>query len=175
MNKTEIYKLMAMVTAEFGNRFVVTTDKVELWIGILGHATFAECAKATAQILGSANQFPPTVGEINQKVLELRSGTVGLDWGAEWQKALRAAANSSYNAETEAAKLTPATLSAIGGIPGLKEIATLPAESLVGIRAQFRQRYEAEATRSTQKVFQDYIEGSAKVLIDSAGRREVLA
>jgi len=170
MNKSEIYKLMAMVTAEFGNRFVVTTDKVELWMGILGHANFAECSKAVAQILGSARQFPPTVGEINQQVLQQRAGTTGLDWGAEWQKALRAAANSSYNAQGEAAKLSPATLSAIGGIAGLKEIAALPAESLTAIRAQFRQRYEAQAIRSTEKEFQNYIEGSAKKLIDSAVR-----
>ena len=170
MNKTEIFKLMAMVTAEFGNRFTVTTDKVELWLGILGHATYQEAAKAIAQILGSARAFPPTVGEINQAILESRSGTVGLDWGVEWQKALRAAANSAYNAESEAAKLAPATLSAIGGIAGLKEVAALPADSLGVIRGQFRQRFEAEATRSTQKEFQNYIEGQAKKLIESTGR-----
>jgi len=170
MQKTEIFKLMAMITAEFGDRFVVTTDKVELWIGVLGHATFQEAAKAITQILGSPNRFPPTVGEINHKVLEARAGATALDWGVEWQKALRAAANSAYNAESEAAKLAPATLSAIGGIAGLKEVAALPADSLGVIRGQFRQRFEAEATRSTQKEFQNYIEGQAKKLIESTGR-----
>lgn len=165
MQKPEILKIMALITAEFGDRFAVTGDKVDLWLGILGHATFAEAAKAVTQILGAPNRFPPTVGEVNQKVLESRSGSTGLDWGSEWQLVLKAAANSAYNAEAEALKLKPATLAAIGGIPGLKEIATLGADSLMGIRAQFRQRFEAQATRGVQKEFQNYIEGSARRLI----------
>lgn len=168
MTRSDVYKLMAMVNAEFGDRFIVTTDKVNLWIGILGHATFPEAAKAMAHILGAANKFPPTVGELNQRILSDRSGVGASDWGAEWEKVLRAASNSAYNAESEASKLTPHTLSAIGGIPGLKEIASLGSESLVSIRAQFRQRYEAGASRATEKSFKDYIDSKAATLIDAA-------
>ena len=168
MQRNEVYKLMAMVNAEFGDRFVVTTDKVNLWMGILGHSNFPEAMKAMAQILGAANKFPPTVGELNHKILENRSGLAAGDWGVEWQAVLKAAANSSYNAEAEAAKLNKRTLSAIGGIAGLKEIASLGADSLNTIRAQFRQRFEAGASREIEKQFERYIEGSAKHLIESA-------
>jgi hypothetical protein len=165
MQKTEIFKLMAIVTSEYGDRFATSKDKADLWLNILGHATFDEAAKAITQILGSAAQFPPTVGEINCKILEARTGASQLDWATEWERVLKAASNSSYNAVSEAGKLATITLNAVGGIAGLKELGAIDQGGMMGIRAQFRQRFEMLSTKKVEREFEAYIDNTAiKVL-----------
>ena len=168
MQKTEIAKLMAIVASEYGDRFATSKDKADLWLNILGHATFDEAAKAITQILGSAAQFPPTIGEINCKILEARTGASQLDWATEWERVLKAASNSSYNAVSEAGKLATITLNAVGGIAGLKEIASIGYGDLMSVRAQFRQRFEMLSTKKVEREFETYIGARAeKILIQN--------
>lgn len=168
MQKTEIFKLMAIVASEYGDRFATSPEKADLWLNILGHATFEEGAKAIAKILGSSAQFPPTVGEINCKILEYRTGASSLDWATEWEKVVKAASNSSYNAQAEAGKLAAISLKSVGGIQGLKEIAALDHSAMMAVRAQFRQRFEMLSTKKVENEFQTYIENKAsKVLNDT--------
>ena len=167
MQKTEIFKLMAIVTSEYGDRFATSKDKADLWLSILGHATFDEAAKAITQILGSAAQFPPTVGEINCKILEARTGASQIDWATEWERALKAASNSSYNAVSEAGKLATITLNAVGGIAGLKELAALSSGEMMANRAQFRQRFEMLSTKKVEREFESYIEDRANKVLNS--------
>ena len=171
MQKTEVFKLMAIVASEYGDRFSTSPEKADLWLNILGHATFEEGAKAIAKILGSSAQFPPTVGEINCKILEYRTGASSLDWATEWERALKAASNSSYNALAEAGKLAALTLSAVGGVDGLKEIAQLGQGDLMGVRAQFRQRFEMLSTRKVEREFQNYIEGSVSKALNGTEKK----
>jgi hypothetical protein len=171
MQKSEVVKLMAVVAAEYGDRFATSNEKADLWLNILGHATFEEAVKAITQVLGSPAKFPPTVGEINQKILEARTGTSSLDWATEWERVLKAASNSSYNAPAEAGKLASLTLSAVGGVQGLKEIAALGHGELMAIRAQFRQRFEMLSTKKVEREFEAYIENTANKTLSATEKK----
>ena len=166
MQRCEILNLMAIISSEYGDRFQSSSEKLELWGNILGHATYLEAQKAVISILGSKAQFPPTVGEINHKILEARTGAQALDWASEWERVLKASANSSYGAVAEALKLEPQTLKAVGGLSGLKELGSLSFGEMSTFRAQFRQRFEMLATKGIEREFREYIEDTAKKLIN---------
>lgn len=173
MNKSEMGKLMTVIAVEFGGKFPITEERVQLWLNILGHASGPEVSRAIAQVIGESRDFPPSVGAVNCKVLENRSGAVEVDWSTEWTLVLRAASNSSYNAEQEAAKLKPLTLRAAGGIPGLRELALASSDSLPTIRAQFRQRFEDLSSKAVQREFKNYVEGTAKAIIGMDDKKQL--
>jgi hypothetical protein len=142
LKKEEMRKIFAILNAEFGHKVLLSEERLRIWQVILGHASYDEVMMAVVRLLGVAKQFPPTVGEVNQAVLEARRGTKA-DWGSLWSLVEKAGRNSSYNAAEEAAKLPAEALAAIGGVSGLKELAGSSPEHLAVIRAQFRQRLEA--------------------------------
>jgi len=168
MQKAEIIKLFAIIASEFGDRFQTSPEKVELWGNILGHATYQEAQQAVFEILGSPQQFPPVAGQINERVLSLRSGAASLDWANEWSWVLLAASNANYNAQSEAQRLKPATLAAIGGVAGLKELALATPLSLTTHRAQFRARFDTTTKKAVENEFRDHIEGKTKELLNMA-------
>lgn len=144
MTESEVVQVFKVLAAEYGNKVLVTPDRVRVWQYVLGHATLAEVQAAILTLMSNSGQFPPTVGDVNQAVLTARGGAQN-DWGSLWDEVMRAATRSLYYAEEEAKKLNPAALAAIGGIPGLKELAASSPDDVSVIRAQFRQRLEAKS------------------------------
>ena len=145
VNEGHIRQILAVLRAEYGNKVLIDEPRIKLWMLVLGHATFDEIQRAVAVSLSKGGQFPPSVGELNQIVLEAREG-VKSDWGTLWDRVLAAAQRSSYYSEEEGAKLPPEALRAIGGTTGLRELACSNPENIGVIRAQFRQRLEARKT-----------------------------
>lgn len=142
MDVDQIKQLLLILRAEYGNKVVCTDDRVTVWQVVLGHASYNEAQLAIARLISEARPFPPSVGEINQEVIKGRT-EASLDWSQLWDTVSQAGSRSLYYAEEEAKKLSPLALKAIGGIPGLKELAQSSSEHIAIIRAQFRQRLEA--------------------------------
>jgi hypothetical protein len=142
MNVEQIKQLMVILKAEYGSKVDITEDRIGVWQVILGHCSYNEAQLAIARLLSEARPFPPSVGEINQEVIRARTGD-SIDWAQLWNDVYQAGTRSLYYAEEEAKKLPPKALQAIGGVPGLKEIAKGTPEHMGVIRAQFRQRLEA--------------------------------
>lgn len=146
MDVEQIKQLMLILRAEYGNKVLLTEDRLKVWQVVLSHASYNEAQLAVAKLLSEARPFPPSVGEINQEVIKGRTKEMA-DWSELWNAVAKAGSRSLYYAEEEASKLPKAALKAIGGVEGLKEVAKSTPEHIAVIRAQFRQRLEA-ATES---------------------------
>ena len=153
-NVEHIKQILMILRAEYGSKVIIDDARIALWHLILGHTSPPEIERAVAKLLAKGGQFPPSVGEVNQTVLEARRG-VQEDWGKLWDKVVLAAQRSTYYAAEEAAKLPRLALEAIGGIPGLKELAASSPEHMSVMRGQFRQRYEAVSNSDKAELLQD--------------------
>lgn len=71
MTLQEITKLMAILATEYEN-FQISEERIGLWNEIIGYANFQEGLRALKYFFTQALPFPPKIGEINQKILELR-------------------------------------------------------------------------------------------------------
>jgi hypothetical protein len=147
MNVEQTRQVLEVLRVEYGNKVMIDENRIAIWHGILSHADFSEVQRAVIKLLAKGGQFPPSVGEVNQAVLEARRDTE-TDAGVVWDRVLAAAQRSAYYAAEEAAKLPPTALEAIGGIAGLKELALAQSDKIAIIRAQFRQRYEVLIKKS---------------------------
>jgi len=147
MTETEIRRLLGVLRAEYGTKVSCSDERVTLWSIVLGHASYTETQVAIAELLSEPRAFPPSVGEINAAILANRRGGKD-DWSSAWDAVLFAGKRSLYYAEEEAARLAPEALKAIGGVPGLKELAHATSDQLGVLRAQFRQRYETVEKRA---------------------------
>lgn len=145
MTEEQVRRIFKVLEAEYGNKVRYSIERYKVWQMVLHHAAYEEVQAAVVRLIGEARQFPPSVGEVNQAVLQARGGTQ-TDWGTLWDKVMVASQRSTYYAEEEAKKLPATALAAIGGIAGLKELAAAKVDDVATIRAQFRQRLEAKST-----------------------------
>lgn len=145
----QIRQMMLILRAEYGGKVICTEDRVKLWGVILQHAEMHEVELAIAQLLSESRPFPPSVGEINQQVINNRVKPVD-NWSNLWDAVMKAGNRALYYAEEEAAKLPERALQAIGGIDGLKELAKSSSDHIAVIRGQFRQRLEAISQEQTK-------------------------
>jgi hypothetical protein len=139
-----------ILKAEYGNKVIATEERARVWSVVLNHATYAEGELAIAELLSEARQFPPSVGEINQQILNNRQGEK-VSWSDLWDQVMRAGQNSIYNAEDQASQLPEAAKRAIGGAIGLKELGLASPSDIAIIRAQFRQRLESGTSVSQER------------------------
>lgn len=146
MDVEDIKQILSMLRAEYGTKVICTVERVKVWKMMLGAYDRNDVVLAVAELMGEARQFPPTVGEINQKVIQNKIG-IQEDWSSLWDAVMRAGNRSLYHAAEEADKLPKRALRAIGGVEGLKELARSSTDNISTIRAQFRQRLEAVDSR----------------------------
>lgn len=168
MTEDDVRQVFRVLGAEYGSKVVVTPDRIKVWQYVLGHATVAEVQTAILNLMSRDGKFPPSVGDVNQAVLAARGGTKE-DWGTLWDTVMRAASRSLYYAEEEAKKLAPEALAAIGGVPGLKELAASNPDQLGVLRAQFRQRLEAKQTTQKDIAVSDQV----RQLLDQASTKRI--
>lgn len=72
MQRTEILKLMAIIASEYAGRFDVTPERVEVWENILKSFDFIDGQAGTVAAISASGQWPPTVGEVRNKVNDAR-------------------------------------------------------------------------------------------------------
>jgi hypothetical protein len=142
MNVEHIKQLMRLLHAEYGDKVKLHEGRLQVWQAILGHADYPEAELALASLMAEARPFPPSVGELNQRILLHRRGEQK-DWSTLWDLVLQAAKRSAYDAHNQIKGLPEAARRAIGGESGLREVALSDNATLPIIRAQFRQRLEA--------------------------------
>jgi hypothetical protein len=150
MNVEHIQQLMRILHAEYGSKVLMTHGRAKVWQTILGHADFNEAQYAVATLLSEGGQFPPSVGDINQRILQNRKEATK-DWSSLWDLVLEAGKRSTYDSHNQIKRLPEAARRAIGGEAGLREVAHSDNATLPILRAQFRQRLEAINQYSTQE------------------------
>lgn len=142
MNVEQIKQIMSLLRLEYGDKVLCTENRAKVWHVIIGHASYDEAELAVASLLAEARPFPPSVGEVNQRIL-LHRKPVQQDWSSLWDLTLQAGKRSAYDSQNQIKGLPEAAQRAIGGAPGLRELAMSDVATLAILRAQFRQRLEA--------------------------------
>jgi hypothetical protein len=142
MNVEQTKQIMRLLWCEYGDKVICTENRAKVWYTILGHANYQEAELAVASLLSEARAFPPSVGEVNQLILEHRR-PASQDWSTLWDLVLQAGKRSAYDSQNQIKALPEAAQRAIGGAAGLRELALSDNATLAILRAQFRQRLEA--------------------------------
>ena len=118
----------------------VTEGTYLVYARVLGDLPIEELEPAAMQCLASA-RFMPTMGELRDKVLELRrlaSGDGAPDAGTAWAEVLEAASCCAYHMPTYS---HPAIEQAVRAIGGIKMVGFAPSGELMSHRARFMECY----------------------------------
>ena len=173
MTRDETKKLLMIIQAAYPN--FNPPDKniaVDTWYLMLKDYSYAQVeAAVSAYIRTDTKGFPPSIGQIVEKLQILFGGTE-INEMAAWGMVLKAIRNSGYHAEEEFAKLPDVIQKTIGGPSQLKEWALMEDPDGTGlnvIQSHFSRAYRQEATRAKELSKMDpkllqLVQGTAELL-----------
>lgn len=93
--------------------------------------------------------YPPTIGEVSEKIRELTQGD-GLTRIQAWNLVAKACKNGIYGAEEEFAKLPPLVQKTVGSPNQLKEWAMMDAETFSVTGSHFQRSFETMQKREQE-------------------------
>ena len=126
------------------------TDMVDAWYMMLEEYDYnAVAASLKAYTLGDSSGFPPTPGQLVEKLSKAR--TEHEDAVSAWQKVRKALRNGNYGAEEEYEKLPPLVQKALGGASTIRAWSNVPSETLESVQmSQFIRAYNSVCARETE-------------------------
>lgn len=128
-------------------------------------------AAVKAIICSSSNPFPPSVGEIKNKMRDLTEPDE-LSETEAWALVSKACANGYYGYKEEFAKLPPAVQAAVGRPEQLKEWSNMSLETVESVVASnFMRGYKTILRRQRETAM---IPESVRVLLESVGKNMML-
>lgn len=137
--RDQVIKLVGTMSAGFPH-VNLGKETYEVYAKLLADTPIEELEAAAMQCLASA-RFMPTIGELRDKVLELRrlaSSDGAPDAGTAWAEVLEAASCCAYNTPTYS---HPAIEQAVRAIGGIKLVGFAPSGELMSHRARFMECY----------------------------------
>ncbi len=163
MTQTETKKILVVIIAAFPNYKPVDIDSViDLWTDMLNEYSYEQVnAALKAYILADASGFPPSIGQIIEKLQMFKSDDT-LHEMAAWQLVLKAIRNSTYHADEEFTKLPPVVQKAVVNPGQLHEWAIMEnvdGSTMSVMQSNFMRIYRAEMAmeKEKQKLSQDVL------------------
>lgn len=122
MNSNECMKVLSVLQANYPSSYRGVTPEgikamVALWSELLEDRNYSEVMAAVkALMLSDASDFAPSIGKINNKILEMREAVSGSGMTAmeAWAKVRQAISRSIYYSEEEFKKLDDKSQRIIG-------------------------------------------------------------
>lgn len=155
MNISETAKILYVMKATYPRYYSSLSPNeiatmAEAWHMMLEEYDYnAVAASLKAYTLGDASGFPPTPGQLVEKLSKAR--TEHEDAVSAWQKVRKALRNGNYGAEDEYEKLPPLIQKALGGASTIRAWSNVPSETLESVQmSQFIKAYNSLATRETE-------------------------
>lgn len=144
MNPRETIKLMAILAAEYGDKFQITEARTDLWVEMLADLPYPLAESAVYKIL-SSSPFPPTISDVRKKAAESPDE---IDAAEAWGEVIRAVRNHGSYGEKEAMEtLSPRARKVITWM-GWREICM--SEEVGVTRGQFLKMYQQVHERDKQ-------------------------
>jgi hypothetical protein len=137
------FAMRAFLEEYGGDRFKVTKERRALWSELLADMGAEIVLAATKQILADPSPFPPTVGQVRAKCVEIATGAIGGETATQaWDTVLAFCADKV--GKDALSKRCLATLRHVGG-----SWAVMRSEEPGILRSQFMKAFESctEATR----------------------------
>lgn len=155
MTKYEMAVIMSMLRVAYPQYYARQSAEdaeaaLNLWWTMFAEETADDVSAAVkAFIATDTNGFPPSIGQIKEKLDMLRSEANGGEMTAleAWALVQKACSRSYYNAEEEFTKLPDTVRSVVGSASILREWSTIDTNTLNSVIASnFQRSYSARAS-----------------------------
>jgi hypothetical protein len=140
MTKADVVGIMAILETAYPQYYAKRdnqqrTEAVNLWAELFAADPAPVVAAAIkAIIVSSTNPFPPSIGEIKNKMHDLTTPT-GLSETEAWSMVSKALHNGIYGYAEEFANLPPTVQTAVGRAEQLREWALMPEDEVQSVVA----------------------------------------
>lgn len=168
MTKADVIGIMAILETAYPQYYAKRDNQqrmeaVNLWADLFADDPAQFVAAAVKTIIVSGGAFPPSIGEIKNKMHDL-SAPAMLSETEAWALVSKAVRNGIYGYEEEFAKLPPTVQAAVGRAEQLKEWAVMPEDDVQSVVASnFMRGYKTVQKRERETAM---IPESVKVLLD---------
>lgn len=173
MNRADVIGIMAILETAYPQYYSKRDNQqrmeaVNLWADLFADDPAPLVAAAVKTIIVSGGAFPPSIGEIKNKMHDL-SAPAELSETEAWALVSKAVRNGIYGYQKEFDQLPPTVQAAVGRPEQLKEWAVMPEDEVQSVVASnFMRGYKTVQRRERETAM---IPESVKVLIDSAGQK----
>lgn len=151
MNRVETMKIMAVLQAAYPQFYAKKGPEevegiVNLWAEMFEEEPYQVVAMAVKALIKTrASTFPPGIGEINEKIMQITQ-PVETSAMEAWAMVADAVRNSAYSSRQEFEKLPPVVQKLVGSPAQLFEWSQMDSKTLSSVVASnFRESYNARA------------------------------
>lgn len=176
MTKRDVVGIMAILQTAYPSYYAKQNDQqrmeaVNLWAELFADDPAQLVAAAVKTIIVSGGAFPPSIGEIKNRMHDLTAPAEMSETEA-WALVSKACANGIYGYETEFAKLPPTVQAAIGRPEQLREWAIMDEETVQSVVASnFMRGYKTAQRREKETAL---IPDSVKAVLNGVGANLLL-
>ena len=173
MTKADVVGIMAILETAYPQYYSKRDNQqrmeaVNLWAELFADDDPRLVGAAVKTIIVSGGAFPPSIGEIKNKMHNLMAPEEISETEA-WAMVSRACANGIYGYEAEFAKLPPTVQAAVGRAEQLREWGMMDVETVQSVVASnFMRGYKTAQRREKETAM---IPESVKVLLENVGTR----
>lgn len=137
MTKSDVLGIMAILETAYPSYYAKQSNQqrmeaVNLWAELFADDQAALVYAAVKTIIVSGGAFPPSIGEIKNKMYDL-TNKGKLSETEAWALVSKACANGLYGYKTEYEKLPPDVQAAVGSAEQLREWAMMDENTLQGV------------------------------------------
>ena len=173
MTKADVVGIMAILETAYPQYYSKRDNQqrmeaVNLWAELFADDDPRLVGAAVKTIIVSGGAFPPSIGEIKNKMHNLMAPEEISETEA-WAMVSRACANGIYGYEAEFAKLPPTVQAAVGRAEQLREWGMMDVETVQSVVASnFMRGYKTAQRREKETAM---IPENVKVLLENVGTR----
>lgn len=167
MNRTDVIGIMAILETAYPAYYAKRDNQqrmeaVNLWADLFADDPAPVVAAAVKAIIVSGGAFPPSIGEIKNKMHDLTTPS-GLSETEAWALVSKAIRNGIYGYDAEFSKLPPTVQAAVGRAEQLREWAVMDENDVQSVVASnFMRGYKTVQKRERETAL---IPDSVKTLI----------
>lgn len=151
MDRTETIKIMAVLRAAYPQYYAKQSSDdlqsiVTLWAEMFADEPYSTVAMAVKALIKTrASTFPPGIGEINEKIMQITQPEEMTELEA-WALVSRATRNAAYHSQREFDNLPPVVQRVVGSPEQLKEWSQMDSDTVNSVVASnFQRSYRARA------------------------------
>ena len=176
MNKKDTLGIMALLQTAYPSYYARQDEQQRREAAAMWHELFADddanlVGAAVKALIVSGGAFPPSIGEIKQKMYEL-TAPAELSETEAWALVSRAISNGIYGYAEEFAKLPPTVQAAVGSPNQLREWAMMDTETVQSVVASnFMRGFKTIVRREKEDAL---LPASVKAMINGLAQNMML-
>jgi len=176
VTRSDVIGIMAILETAYPSYYAKSNDRqrveaVNLWAELFADDDPRLVGAAVKTIIVSGGAFPPSIGEIKNKMHDLTAPSEISETEA-WAMVSRACANGIYGYQEEFDKLPPTVQAAVGRPEQLREWAVMDVETVQSVVASnFMRGYKTAQRREKETAM---IPESVRELLEGVGKRMTL-